>query len=116
MRRHDLAEREFPPDAYVFGDAIGRRVKSVQEAWRNAANKAGLKDFQLRHLQHEAGSRFNEAGVRLLRQQRARPLQRQHPNGVAISTSMTLRPALGHEETGGQPVEGIRCKIRVNPR
>lgn len=30
MRRGDRAGREFPADAYVFGDALGQRVKSVQ--------------------------------------------------------------------------------------
>jgi integrase len=63
MRKHDPAGRPFGPDAYVFGDALGRRVKSVYGAWVNAAMKAGLKDFQLRDLRHEAGSRFDEAGM-----------------------------------------------------
>jgi integrase len=30
---------------------------------QSAAAKAGLKDFQLRDLRHEAGSRFDEAGM-----------------------------------------------------
>jgi integrase len=63
MRRHDPAGREMPAEAYVFGNAIGRRVKSVREAWNNAATKAGLTDFQIRDLRHEAGSRFDEAGM-----------------------------------------------------
>jgi hypothetical protein len=33
------------------------------EAWNNAATKAGLTDFQIRDLRHEAGSRFDEAGM-----------------------------------------------------
>lgn len=66
MRRFDRAEREFPPDAYVFGDAIGRRVKSVQGAWTNARDEADLGDFQLRDLRHEAASRFDEAGVAIV--------------------------------------------------
>lgn len=66
MRRHDPAGREYSPDAYVFGDALGRRIKSVNGAWKNAATKAGLKDFQLRDLRHEAGSRFDEAGVPII--------------------------------------------------
>src|SRR3984893_4637796 len=52
-----------PAEAYVFGNAIGRRVKSVREAWNNAATKGGLTDFQIRDLRHEAGSRFDEAGM-----------------------------------------------------
>jgi integrase len=63
MRRNDPAGRYHPPDAYVFGDALGRRVKSVHEAWTNARNAADLGDFQLRDLRHEAASRFDEAGV-----------------------------------------------------
>jgi integrase len=63
MRRHDPGGRELPPDAFVFGDATGRRVKSVREAWNNTAAKAGLVAFQLRDLRHEAGSRFDEAGM-----------------------------------------------------
>lgn len=66
MRRHDPAGHELPADAYVFGDAIGRRVKSVRGAWMNAATKAGLSDFQLRDLRHEAGSRFDEAGAPII--------------------------------------------------
>src|SRR5207245_3183617 len=30
MRRHDPAGHEYPAEAYVFGDAAGHRVKSVQ--------------------------------------------------------------------------------------
>jgi integrase len=63
MRKHDPAGRTFGPDAYVFGNALGRRAKSVQGAWVSAATKAGLNDFQLRDLRHEAGSRFDEAGM-----------------------------------------------------
>ncbi len=63
MRRPDPAGAGLPPDAYVFGDAIGRRVKSVQEAWTNARKAADLGDFQPRDLRHEAASRFDEAGV-----------------------------------------------------
>ena len=63
MRRLDPAGREFGPDAYVFGDAIGQRLKSVQDAWRRARTLAGVGDLQLRDLRHEAGSRFAEAGM-----------------------------------------------------
>ena len=63
MRRLDPAGQEFGPDAYVFGDAIGQRVKSVQDAWRRARTLAGVGDLQLRDLRHEAGSRFAEAGM-----------------------------------------------------
>ena len=63
MRRTDPAGQPFPPEAYVFGNAVGGRVKSVQDAWRRARAKAGLGNLQLRDLRHEAGSRFDEAGM-----------------------------------------------------
>ncbi len=66
MRKLDPAGRELPADAYVFGDALGGRVKSVNTAWRTAAKAVGLPDFQLRDLRHEAGSRFDEAGVPII--------------------------------------------------
>jgi integrase len=65
MRKLDPAGEPLPPDAYVFGDALGRKVKSVRTAWENACERAGLTGVQLRDLRHEAGSRFEEAGVAL---------------------------------------------------
>jgi len=63
MRRVDPAGQLFGPDAYVFGDLTGARVKSVRRAWEGACSRVGLTGFQLRDLRHEAGSRFDEAGV-----------------------------------------------------
>jgi integrase len=63
LRRIGPDGKEFGPDAYVFGNEVGERVKSVRTAWDNAAEKAGLTGLQLRDLRHEAGSRFDEAGV-----------------------------------------------------
>jgi integrase len=50
-------------DKYVFGDELGNRVKSVRIAWQAARETAGLPNVQLRDLRHEAGSRYDEAGV-----------------------------------------------------
>ena len=63
LRLLDPAGRPLPLDAYVFGDPFGRRVKSVRTAWNNTCAAIGLEGFQLRDLRHEAGSRFDEAGV-----------------------------------------------------
>ena len=63
MRKLDPAGEPRSPNAYVLGDALGRRVKSVRTAWKNACERAGLSGLQLRDLRHEAGSRFEEAGV-----------------------------------------------------
>jgi integrase len=59
-RRESLA---FPPEAFVSGNIAGWRLKSVRTAWENATEAAGLKGLQLGDLRHEAGSRFDEAGV-----------------------------------------------------
>lgn len=63
LRKLDPNGNELPPEAYVFGDVTGGRVKSVRTAWENATVAAGLKGLQMRDLRHEAGSRFDEAGV-----------------------------------------------------
>ncbi|PYR43350.1 MAG: hypothetical protein DMF95_26055 [Acidobacteria bacterium] len=59
----DPAGKEFGPDAYVFGNEVGEPITSVRIAWETARATAGLPDLQLRDLRHEAGSRFDEAGV-----------------------------------------------------
>ena len=63
MRRVSLSGEAFGPDAYVFGDEVGQRRKSVRTAWENASKAAGFKSFHLGDLRHEAASRFEEAGV-----------------------------------------------------
>ena len=85
LARYDPAGEPFGPRAYVFGDAVGRRMKSQRKAWESAVLKAhghtpervktslspasreayaaiGLRFHDLRH---EAGSRWLEAGVPL---------------------------------------------------
>lgn len=47
----------------MFGNEVGEQTTSVRIAWETARAKAGLPDLQLRDLRHEAGSRFDEAGV-----------------------------------------------------
>jgi len=84
MRRHDPAGEEYPPEAFVFGDVAGRRVKSVKTAWANAVLKAyGIEpkrekngrltaecqqqlaaiDLNFHDLRRESGSRFLEHGM-----------------------------------------------------
>ena len=63
MRRLNPAGKPFPPEAYPFGNAVGERCTSVRTAWENARDTAGLPGLQLRDLRHEAGSRFDEAGI-----------------------------------------------------
>jgi integrase len=63
MRRLAHAGKEFGPEAYVFGNEVGEKIESIRETWEAARNAAGLSGLQLRDLRHEAGSRFDEAGV-----------------------------------------------------
>jgi integrase len=90
--RHDPAGQPFGPLAHVFGDELGRRIKSAKRAWQTAVLKAhghmpvwvwkknrqgsggsGRLDHQsqaayrsidlhFHDLRHEAGSRLLEAG------------------------------------------------------
>jgi integrase len=84
MRRHDPAGNEYPPEAYVFGNVTGERVKSVKTAWQNAVLKAhGIEpmrekngkltadcqlqladiDLKFHDLRREAGSSLLEHGM-----------------------------------------------------
>lgn len=84
MRRHDPEGHAYPPEAYVFGDVAGCRVKSVKTAWANAVLKAhGIEparekngrltsacqrelaaiDLNFHDLRRESGSRFLEHGM-----------------------------------------------------
>ena len=83
MAQTDPTGADFGADAYVFGDAIGRRVGEVERAWETAVLKAHAHtptwrrshslspasraafdaiDLTFHDLRHEAGSRLLEAG------------------------------------------------------
>jgi integrase len=83
MARTDPAGRPLGPDAFVFGDGVGRQVKTIKRAWETAVLKAhghdprwgtGGKlstesraafqaiDLHFHDLRHEAGSGLLEAG------------------------------------------------------
>lgn len=66
MRKLDPSGQAWGPDSYVFGNAVGERTKSVQTAWENACQTAGIRGLQLRDLRHEAASRFDEAGMPII--------------------------------------------------
>jgi integrase len=42
MRRQDPMGNLLGPEAFVFGDELGRRAKSIRTAWENAREAAGL--------------------------------------------------------------------------
>ena len=85
MARVDPAGHRFGPEAFVFGDAVGRRLKSPKKAWATAVLKAHghtptwvksdlspasreayrAIDLKFHDLRHEAGSRWLEAGIPL---------------------------------------------------
>jgi len=56
MRRLDPTGNPFPPDAYVFGDRLGRGITSIRTASEKTRDAAGLTGFQLRDLRREAAS------------------------------------------------------------
>ncbi len=63
MRRLDPKGKELPPTAYVFGDEVGGRIKSVKTAWTAAKRRAGIVGLQLGDLRREFGSQLLEADV-----------------------------------------------------
>lgn len=63
LRQHRSEGERFPLDAYVFGNEVGERIGSIREVWERTRDAAGFPGLQLRDLRHEAGSRFDDAGV-----------------------------------------------------
>jgi integrase len=63
MRRLDPAGKQLPPEAYVFGNALGQRTQSIKTAWTLACRRAGLVNFRFHDLRREAGSRWIEGGT-----------------------------------------------------
>ena len=61
MRRTDPKGQPFPPSAYVFGNDVGERIKSVQKAWTKTCKRAGIVGLQLRDLRREFASELQEA-------------------------------------------------------
>ena len=83
MAQTDPTGKEFGPEAFVFGDVIGRQVKTLKRAWGTAVLKAHghtpqwagnhaitaesraafeAVNLHFHDLRHEAGSRLLEAG------------------------------------------------------
>jgi integrase len=63
MRRHDPVGHEYLPEAYVFGDVAGLRIRSVKTAWTGARARAGVSGLTFHDLRREAGSRLLEDGM-----------------------------------------------------
>jgi integrase len=83
LARTDPAGDDFEPEAFVFGDGVGQRVRDVKKAWETAVLKAHghtpkwvrnnslasasreafrAANLTFHDLRHEAGSRLLEAG------------------------------------------------------
>ena len=63
MRRHDPDGEVHGPDAYVFGNALGERVKSIKTAWRLTCARAQITGLHFHDLRREAASRLLEGDV-----------------------------------------------------
>jgi len=91
-RRRDPAGDELPPDAYVFGDEIGRRRGAIKTAWQTTLKRAGITDLHFHDLRREAGSRWMDAGVPLA------TIQRWLGHANISQTSTYLGASLGADE------------------
>jgi integrase len=69
-RRLDPAGEPLPPSAYVFGDDVGRRRRSIRGAWVFACQRAAITGLHFHDLRREAGSRWMDLGVPLATIQR----------------------------------------------
>jgi integrase len=93
MRRTDPIGHAMLPSAYVFGNAVGQRIGSIDKAFAAACLRAGSSDLHFHDLRREAGSRWLEGGV---------PLQvvrdwLGHANVSQTSTYLAMTSASGYE-------------------
>ncbi len=112
-RQADPAGQMLPPDAYVFGDEIGRRRKSIKTAWRLTCQRAGIVDLRFHDLRREAGSRWMDAGIPLA------TIQRWLGHANISQTSTYLGASLGADELDMQAYEariGRLTQIDVSDR
>ena len=65
MRRTDPTGQPLPPDAYVFGNAVGERLTSIKTAWRNTCRRAGIEDLHFHDLRREFACRLLESSADL---------------------------------------------------
>jgi len=92
-RRHDPAGDPLPAGAFVFGDEIGRRRRSMKTAWRLTIKRAELDDLHFHDLRREAGSRWMDAGVPLA------TIQRWLGHANISQTSTYLAASTGGDES-----------------
>lgn len=91
-RRTDPAGETLPPDAYVFGDEIGRKRGSIKTAWMLTLKRAKITDLHFHDLRREAGSRWMDAGIPLA------TIQRWLGHANVSQTSTYLGASLGGDE------------------
>ena len=65
MRRTDPMGHPLPPDAYVFGNAVGEPLTSIRTAWRNTCRRAGIRDLHFHDLRREFACRLLESSADL---------------------------------------------------
>lgn len=106
-RRHDPAGDLLPPEAFVFGDELGRPRRSVKSAWRFGCQRAKISDLHVHDLRREAGSRWMDAGVPLA------TIQRWLGHHNISQTSTYLGASTGGDE---QDMRAYEAKIgRADP-
>ena len=92
MRRTDPKGQQFPPSAFVFGNEVGERVKSVQKAWTKTCKRAGIVGLHLHDLRREFA---------------------QHQHDEPVSLDDDGRPSTPHVEEAGARSPNSH-KVRTN--
>jgi len=98
-RRNDPAGEPLPPEAYVFGDEVGRRRLTTERAWRDTLKRAKITGLHFHDLRREAGSRWMDAGIPLA------TIQRWLGHANISQTSTYLGASLGADEIDMQRYE-----------
>lgn len=108
-RRLDPAGETLPPEAYVFGDEIGRRRNSIKTAWLLTCKRAKITDLHFHDLRREAGSRWMDAGVSLAE------IQRWLGHANISQTSTYLGASLGNDDAAMRAFEERIGRLAPGP-
>ena len=63
MRKHAPDGTVHGPDAFVFGNEVGERVKDLRKGWNACCSAADIAGLAFHDLRREAASQLRESGA-----------------------------------------------------
>ena len=108
MRRIDPKGNPFGPEAFVFGNEAGERIKRVITAWRNTCRRAGITNLHFHDLRREFASHLMYKGAALHTVSAFLGHANISQTSTYLKTTTTLmRKALERMEAPAEPTDDV---------